>query len=414
MKHKFAVQLTTTAAVSICMIAGAWAAVASKQLRAAVPQPPVTIRAETVGGGNTYHLTGTAYLDGKPQPWEVWGRHTPFFLYERRGNDVTQDDGASVRSIYGPAGHRRQSVGVVGAQSEAGRYQGGYADVAVSSLLLDHDWPLLTNAGSWTSALQKKALTPTSSTATSLVYTTPVSTYTSLTGAPTNAIFTVSNDGALQSYALDIERQSGPVELEKLTAQYDVVIPADILAPINGSADVTYDVAPGDVTSLRSAKVILKVVAVDRDGNILIDGHAPGQTGIWSILSAGRHLLVACQAQGRSIEIFPYIEAFAKRNGDGESILLLCPETPLDNGSHPVLVAPRSRTAFNINYMVDLDAPIDVVPAHQTITANATIDTVPVAGDLDASDPLSTMKANGLKDDQIKKYVDAARSRLKP
>ena len=360
--------------------------------------------------GNTYHLTGTVYLDGKAQPWEIWGRHMPFFLYEKRGNMVTQDDGNTTRRLYGPSSHRKETVAVVGGVSDSPRYQYGYDDIHASDLGLTKEWPLLTNTTSWANAMAKHEVTPASSTSTSAVFSTPMEIYRNYTGTSTNTIFTVSSDGELQSYALHVQRPTGPVDIEKLTAQYDVDIPAEILAPLDTDAEYTYDVAPGDDTSLRAAKVYVKILAVDHDGDILVDGIFPAQKGLTGNLTVPNHILVACADKGGHIDVFPYIETFTKRGLDGDTLLLISPSTPLGRGFHPVIVAPKGSKAFTMSYTLDVDAPMITAAPGPPLTMSAPVDDVPVSGDLDTANPPSTMATYGLKEADIKKYVDARRA----
>jgi hypothetical protein len=65
---------------------------------------------------NTWHLRGWKLQNGKPIPWEVWGRRTPFFYREQVGQDVVVDNGKQRVSLFAPLkspGNRNATPGIL-------------------------------------------------------------------------------------------------------------------------------------------------------------------------------------------------------------------------------------------------------------------------------------------------------------
>src|SRR5579871_1470207 len=55
---------------------------------------------------NTWHLRGWTLYNGKPIPWEIWGRRTPFFYREQVGKDAIIDNGRQRIGLFAPMPRR--------------------------------------------------------------------------------------------------------------------------------------------------------------------------------------------------------------------------------------------------------------------------------------------------------------------
>jgi hypothetical protein len=291
---------------------------------------------------HTWHLRGWKLQNGKPIPWEVWGRRSPFLYREQVGPDLVLDDGRQRTSLFAPLTRLgwKPTPGIVlktPSMTESENVRWSYQQMVTM----------------WRTDLKPFAETPEG-----MVFNFPESGVFigGDRGSMTDLLYTVDRSTCLPvHYEARLGRGDAKQTIAMLTADYNAPIPDRLIDPPSAPAgyqtyDTTQPAAPQrleNAVTVQGITVQAMPLLMDEQGNVLlrikgwlgnrlIDRNNPAiSLGIaadrWA--DADHHIMrtpANTDDQGR-----PYTEVFwdGIQYGSSERLMLLVPAEPLSPGS---------------------------------------------------------------------------------
>lgn len=300
-----------------------------------------------LGQVTTWHLTGWRLMNGKRQPWEIWGRRSPYMYYERNCDDIIFDDGHTQKRYFAPVPGIRAKAVIV---------------TTVSSMEMNSNgvlsWKGLVDPAEWSSSLGVSAANraiPLPGGRNFSTFRIPNRYGLSLPGVNVNELYTVDGKTLLPvRYQFHYDKPGAQWDSEYLEATYNTVVPSAIEQPIWPDNAATLNLVTSEsggksvddlpIIPPAKLKAIVTPLGIDEDGNILI-----GTTGILPVASARggagsavsfniscpvQTVVVTCVGQHGRILPVKYINDYGFEWQPG-NFLLFSPLDPTVHGLRP-------------------------------------------------------------------------------